>query len=50
MGIRSKNGGRILIVEDDPSILLGLRMNLEGEGYEVGAAEDGEAGLRMAKA
>ncbi len=40
---------RILIVEDDPSILLGLRMNLKGEGYEVGEASDGESGLRLAR-
>jgi two-component system alkaline phosphatase synthesis response regulator PhoP len=37
--------GRILVVEDDPSILLGLRMNLSTEGYEVGIAEDGKTGL-----
>jgi two-component system alkaline phosphatase synthesis response regulator PhoP len=40
---------RILVVEDDPSILLGLRINLEKEGYEVGLAADGEAGLGMAR-
>jgi DNA-binding response OmpR family regulator len=37
-----------LVVEDDPSISLGLRMNLESEGYEVGLAEDGELGLTRA--
>ena len=26
---------RILVVEDDESIILGLRMNLEAEGYDV---------------
>jgi DNA-binding response OmpR family regulator len=36
---------RILVVEDDDSILLGLRMNLEREGYEVGVSRDGEEGL-----
>ncbi len=36
---------RILIVEDDESILLGLRMNLEAEGYEVEVAIDGDSGL-----
>lgn len=36
---------KILIVEDDESISLGLRMNLEAEGYEVAVAEDGEDGL-----
>src|SRR5689334_10477963 len=36
---------RILIVEDDESISLGLRMNLEAEGFAVSVAEDGEDGL-----
>jgi DNA-binding response OmpR family regulator len=35
----------ILLVEDDSSIVLGLRMNLEREGYSVELAEDGESGL-----
>ena len=40
------NGKRhILVVEDDPSITLGLQMNLEAEGYEVSIAMDGEDGL-----
>jgi two-component system alkaline phosphatase synthesis response regulator PhoP len=39
------SGARILVVEDDPSISLGLRMNLSAEGYEVGVAEDGRGGL-----
>ncbi|MCC6899028.1 MAG: response regulator transcription factor [Polyangiaceae bacterium] len=41
---------RILIVEDDESITLGLRMNLEAEGYEVIVATDGESGLGAARA
>ena len=32
---------RVLVIEDDPSIMLGLRINLEAEGYEVLSAEDG---------
>ncbi len=40
---------RILVVEDDHSILLGLRMSFEREGYVVGVAEDGEVGLRRAR-
>lgn len=36
---------RILVIEDDPSISLGLRMTLQTEGYEVALAEDGETGL-----
>jgi len=38
----------ILVVEDDPSITLGLQMNLEAEGYEVSIAIDGEDGLARA--
>jgi DNA-binding response OmpR family regulator len=41
---------RILVIEDDPSISLGLRINLGAEGYEVGLAEDGRAGLDRAMA
>ena len=40
---------RVLVVEDDASISLGLRINLEGEGYEVLSAEDGERGLAIAR-
>jgi DNA-binding response OmpR family regulator len=40
---------RILCVEDDSSILLGLRMALEREGYAVETAEDGETGLTLAR-
>ncbi len=39
---------KILIVEDEPSMVLGLRDNLEYEGYEVIAATDGEAGVERA--
>ncbi len=39
---------RVLVVEDDPSIGLGLRINLETEGYEVTLAEDGERGFELA--
>jgi two-component system, OmpR family, alkaline phosphatase synthesis response regulator PhoP len=41
---------KVLVVEDDPSISLGLRINLETEGFEVLAAEDGESGLAMTRA
>jgi two-component system response regulator VicR len=36
---------RILVVEDDPSIQLGLRLNLMKQGYEAVVAEDGAAAL-----
>ena len=38
---------KILIVEDEPNMRMGLRDNLEFEGYEVSVAEDGEKGLKM---
>lgn len=37
---------RILVVEDDLSILTGLSMNLRYEGYEVLQAQDGRKGLQ----
>jgi DNA-binding response OmpR family regulator len=40
---------KILVVEDDPSILRGLQLNLGMEGYTVRSAMDGEAGLALAK-
>ena len=36
---------KILIVDDEPSMRLGLKDNLELEGYLVELAEDGEEGL-----
>ncbi len=40
---------RILIVEDDPSVLRATSFILEKEGYEVLTAVDGLEGLRKAK-
>jgi DNA-binding response OmpR family regulator len=42
-------GDRILVIEDDPSILRGLQLNLGMEGYTVRSASDGETGLALAK-
>lgn len=36
---------RVLIVDDEPDILLMLRVNLETEGYETAMAADGETAL-----
>jgi len=36
---------RILIVEDEPNILLSLEFLLEGAGYEVASARDGTKAL-----
>ncbi|MFN2547059.1 MAG: response regulator transcription factor [Myxococcales bacterium] len=38
---------RILIVEDDRAIALGLRLNLRKDGHEVRIAADGETGLKL---
>jgi len=35
----------ILVIEDDPHLLLGLALNLEKEGYRVRTAHDGHRGL-----
>ena len=44
----SQQRPRILVVEDDLSILTGVSMNLRYEGYEVLQAQDGARGLEMA--
>jgi two-component system alkaline phosphatase synthesis response regulator PhoP len=38
----------VLLVEDEPTLVLTLTDRLRSEGYEVEAAEDGEEGLRLA--
>jgi DNA-binding response OmpR family regulator len=40
--------GRILIVEDDLTLLRGLKDNFGARGYEVATAEDGSVGLTLA--
>jgi two-component system alkaline phosphatase synthesis response regulator PhoP len=42
--------GKILIVEDEPDMVLGLKDNFEFEGYEVVTASDGVTGLERARA
>jgi len=39
---------RILVVEDEPTIAIGLQDDLEMEGYQVEAVSDGETALRKA--
>ena len=39
---------RVLIIEDEPDMVLGLRDNFEFEGYDVLVASDGSEGLRRA--
>ncbi len=40
---------KILIIEDEPDMILGLKDNFEFEGYEVSTASDGAAGLERAR-
>jgi DNA-binding response OmpR family regulator len=42
------NGRRILIVEDEPALLRGLKDTFESKGCDVLSAQDGEAGLDLA--
>lgn len=37
---------RVLIVDDEPDILLMMRVNLEADGFETALAADGETALR----
>ena len=39
---------RILLVEDEPGLVLTLTDRLRSEGYDVGSANDGPSGLAMA--
>ncbi len=41
---------RILIIEDEPQMRLGLKDNLEFEGYEVEGVGDGQAGYELLQA
>jgi DNA-binding response OmpR family regulator len=38
----------VLIIEDDPTMLIGLKDNFEFKGYKVVTAADGERGLKAA--
>ena len=49
-GGRAVRRTRILIIEDEPAMVAGLRDNFEYEGYEVISADDGVSGLERALA
>jgi len=44
-----KSQPKILLIEDDASIVGGLKKELQAEGYEVAVAERGDNGLAQAK-
>lgn len=48
MNLDGKGVHRILLVEDEPSLVLTLSDRLIAEGYGVDTAEDGETGLALA--
>jgi len=41
---------RVLVIDDEPDVLLVCRINLERAGHEVWEADTGEEGLAMARA
>jgi len=47
---RQHHDETILIIEDDPVMLRGLKDNFEYEGYHVQTASDGDLGLKLALA
>lgn len=52
MKTNAQGGAResVLVIEDDPSIILGLQLNLSRAGYRVRMARDGEEGLEAVAA
>ncbi len=40
---------KILVVDDEKTLVKGIKFNLESEGYEVDCCYDGEAAVEMAK-
>ena len=45
----STKGARVLVVEDDPYIVVAVRRGLESHGYDVDAVGTGEEALRLAE-
>lgn len=46
---KNRNRKKILIIDDEPDIVIYLSTLLEDQGYEVVSASDGIAGLELAK-
>ncbi len=46
----SGRSGRVLVVDDEPSVRLLCRVNLQFAGFEVAEAENGAQGLELARA
>ena len=48
-GAAERSAARILVIEDEPHMAMGLRDNLQFEGYQVTVCGDGETGLKTAQ-
>jgi len=48
--LESGRNGRLLVVDDEPSVRLLCRVNLQFAGFEVAEAENGAQGLELAQA
>lgn len=48
MGSARPRAKRVLLIEDEPGLVLTLTDRLKSEGYDLGAAADGPAGLERA--
>jgi DNA-binding response OmpR family regulator len=49
-GLETGRAGRVLVVDDEPSVRLLCRVNLQFAGFEVVEAENGARGLERARA
>lgn len=49
-GVQELDMPRVLVIEDNTDLAYGLQNNLEIDGYDVRVAEDGETGLKRARA
>jgi CheY-like chemotaxis protein len=45
----AKDKGHILVIDDDPDMVVALSMPLEAHGYKVSHAANGDLGLKMVK-
>jgi len=45
----AQNKGHILVIDDDPDMVVALSMPLEAHGYQVSHAANGDLGLKMVK-
>jgi CheY-like chemotaxis protein len=49
ISVSAEGASTVLVIDDDPVVRDVMRRFLEGEGFQVTTASDGEAGLRLAR-